>query len=82
MGWSSGSRLLSDILEGLTVELPQEDIDHICECFRNFDCDTLGELWEDFPQVLDWSRHANEEYFEDLKEEDPEYYYLLFPDED
>lgn len=75
MGWASGSTLLGDILDSIEG-FTQEDVDILCDLFEERDCDTIGEL-TNHPMVLNWDMRRNPEYYEEIREDDPEYYKRL-----
>lgn len=52
MGWSTGSLLMSDIINVLQDKIPddkarQEIYEEIIPCFESYDCDTLYECVEE-----------------------------------
>ena len=52
MGWSTGSRLMSDIIGALQEKVPEEKLrqeiyEELIPIFEAFDCDTLQDCAED-----------------------------------
>lgn len=85
MGWSTGSRLLSDIVNDVSIltddsELKRKLYEILVTHFENYDCDTICELAgedQEFDEVLLEMGIIQEEEEEDLDED-----LRLFSDED
>jgi hypothetical protein len=70
MGWSGGSILFSDVWTIIQEYIPEharEDVlVRMIRAFEDLDCDTLGEVGYDFPEVDEVLRKLYPEYYEDF----------------
>lgn len=75
MGWSSGSRLLGDVIESLQKHVPDDEAREavyveLIDAFEDFDCDTLDECTgedEAFDAAL---KHVHPEWYEESEEDE------------
>ena len=77
MGWASGSRLMSAVIETLVENVTDdkaraEIYRGIIPAFENMDCDTLMECFDDDEVFVEVYRELNPDYFDDEDEEDAE----------
>lgn len=83
MGWSTGSILMSDIIDSLKDKVPDDKVrqdiyEALIPAFQNFDCDTLDECADDdvvFKNALKEFGYFEEEdeYIDDDYEEERHY---------
>lgn len=72
MGWSSGSELLGGVLELTEKYIPKkhkkEVVKNLIDLFEDQDCDTICEVFDDYPIVEEVYREMHPEEFEDEDE--------------
>jgi hypothetical protein len=72
MSWSTGSEILAGVfnivLDRVIQSERQQVAEELIELFENYDCDTIYELQDDFPEVREYFLqlgYDTEDFYED-----------------